>query len=682
VSDEQYRPEVPSQPLPDWVELSSPRPGRPLVTAVERLAAPVRETTARLSQTLRITLEEFNLCWAPRADGLGYRAPANDASAASRAAHCLVAQWLVSYARREIPAEATLRQAHDLWLGPVAAEFSLALPDAAGPFGVDAPAPELVDALLPYLLDPAEPATRRDVLRGKSLAGARHTRKSSGVYYTPGDVAHFMTSNVLASSSSASWLDPAAGSGVFLRAVLRMHPEADVYGIDLDPVAAESAAFVLTATTRRYGSGWQDWHRHRLNLATRDALLCQRVLGRDAEQGAARRQAVAALSRGWLGPPALRGESVGADAPWQLADGFPELHAGVDVVVQNPPYAPAQAAHVTALASRWGAHTASNIYPLFIELGLELLATGGNLAAVVPASIVTSSTSSMRRCRQALHRRGGAVEILSFDRAPDGLFGDDIKTRCSIVFAESRERPTLAVGGLNRITSRDRQSALVRGVAPEVSPDGLLAPLPPKLRSSHDAAFLRALSTATFTADMLVTRTKTQPLGAVRDDQCVLLGPTAYNWLNVQREPGTACALGHDSQNPFIVLSCTDAATSDAVYALLSSRVALWLWQVYGDGFHVGRNLLRVLPAPPPMDSEAVAALGKLGAELWEQVTAAPVVSLNGGRRTVAFPPASASPLIDEIDLHVLDLVGLSDPPLILSAWQQDLISAGRKPLP
>jgi hypothetical protein len=590
-----------------------------------------------------------------------------------------MAQWLVSYARREIPVGASLRQAHDLWLGHLAAKIPFAVPDFAGPFGDDAPEPELVDALLPYLLDPAEPATRRDVLRGKSLAGTRQTRKSAGIYYTPGDVAHFMTSNVLTPSASATWLDPAVGSGVFLRAVLRTHPEADVYGVDVDPAAAESAAFVLTATLRSQRSGWQDWHRHRLNLATRDALLCRRDVGEDTGQSAVRRQAVAALELGWFAPPPLA-TSVSGDGGWYLADSFPELRVGADIVVQNPPYAPAQADNVAAMTSRWGTSLASNVYPLFLELGLELLATGGSLAAVVPASIVTSSTSAIRRCREALHRREAAVEILSFDRAPDGLFGDDIKTRCSIVFVENRKRRTLAVGGLNRITSRDRQSALVRGVAPEVSRDGLLAPLPPKLRSAQDADLLRAVTTALYTADMLVTKTMTRPLGAVRDDKCVLLAPTAYNWLNVQRETAAACAMGHDSQNPFLVLSCPDAATSDAIYALLSSRVALWLWQVYGDGFHVGHSLLRVLPAPPPGDSEAVAALGKLGAELWEQVTATPVVSLNGGRKTVAYPPDPSSALLEELDRHVLALVGLSDPPLILSAWHQDLISVGRKP--
>lgn len=679
MSGGQYRPGVSSQLLPDWVELSSPRAGRPLVTAVERLAAPVREATARLSALLRVTPSEFDLGWAPRAAGLGYRAPASEKSAASRAAHCLVAQWLVSYARREIPAGASLRQAHELWLGPCAADVPLVLPDVRGPFGDDAPDPGLVDALLPYLLDPAEPATRRDVLRGKSLVGARQTRKSAGVYYTPGDVAHFMTSHVMPPSSSATWLDPAAGSGVFLRAVLRTYPDAAVFGVDLDPVAAESAAFVLTATVRSQRSAWQDWHLHRLNLATRDALLCSRDLGQNTDQGVVRRQVAAALEQGWLAPLTLVTADAGADDAWQLAKGFPELSAGADVVVQNPPYAPARADHAAAMTSRWGTHAASNVYPLFLELGLELLAAGGHLTAVVPASIVTSSTSAMRRCRQALHRSKAAVEILSFDRAPDGLFGDDIKTRCSIVFVESRERQTLRVGGLNRITSRDRQSALVRGVAPEVPPDGLLAPLPPKLGSAHDADLLRAVATARYTADMLVSKISTRCLDAVPDDECVLLGPTAYNWLNVQREAAAACALGHDSQNPFIVLSCPEAATSDALYALLSSRVALWLWQVYGDGFHVGRNLLRVLPAPSPDDTEAVAALGKLGAELWEQMTAAPIVSLNGGRRTVAYPPDPTSPLLDELDRHVLALIGLSDPPLILSAWHRDLISVGRK---
>src|SRR5262249_16965518 len=140
-------------------------------------------------------------------------------------------------------------------------------------------------ALLPYLLDPMAAATRRDVLSAQSTAHERRSRKASGVYYTPGDVAYLMVERVLSGHVGTDehlWIDPAHGSGVFLRAAFcalggRSEVADRIYGVDLDPIAAETASFVLTAEDLVHnpdaGAPWERWHRFRRNLATGDALL-------------------------------------------------------------------------------------------------------------------------------------------------------------------------------------------------------------------------------------------------------------------------------------------------------------------------------------------------------------------------------------------------------------------------
>ena len=122
-------------------------------------------------------------------------------------------------------------------------------------------------ALLPYLLDPLAPGTRRCVLKGSDSLGDRHARKAAGVYYTPGDLARYMAEAVDASRDRPR-LDPACGSGVFLRAA---HAAAEngqapliLFGCDIDPLAAEQCAFVLLAlalrasrNAARHGRVWQ-----------------------------------------------------------------------------------------------------------------------------------------------------------------------------------------------------------------------------------------------------------------------------------------------------------------------------------------------------------------------------------------------------------------------------------------
>jgi len=633
---------------PEWLESASPGVGRPLITAVERHAAPLRGTIAELKRSLDVSPSAFEAVWGPRRDGLGFRVGAD---AADRAARCLVAEWLVGYAAGVLRASDTVADAH-AWFTSDAVGSAFAVPGVL-PYDAKPPRAVTVAALLPYLLEFTQQGTRRQVRGGAAPADVRRARKSAGVFLTPADVAQVLVGEFLARRGpGCRWIDPAAGPGVLLRHVRALDPTAKVYGIDIDSAAAEMASFTLLATDPTLDEPFTTWHTHRARYVSADALLCEPGDGTASSRGG-----------------------------WRLGSVFPELAHGVDVVVQNPPYAPCPEPTRPAATARFG--SAGNMYPLFLRLGLALLGEHGSMSAVVPASIVTGGARSIRDAREALADAAGSLEIRSYDRAPDALFGDDVKTRCSIVLLERAATTSVRIGPMVRLTSRDRTRRLGERPAVAVPISELRTPNPAKVGTAAELPLLAAVRSAqSFVNHHCAAVTPAVLTGTSDSRKTLVLAPTAYNWLNTHIEPKRAAALGHDAQNPFFVIEALNGPTRDAIYAALCSHVALWCWRTFGDGFHVSRALLSQVPMPPVEDSEEVARLGKLGRELWGRVGARPIVSTNGGRRTVAFPAnrvPDADALIDEIDRLLLDHAGLSHPRVNLRQWAKDLAAAGRE---
>jgi hypothetical protein len=640
-----------------------------LITAVEKFGVGLRGVAAALAQRLELTEEQFDAVWGPKSDALGYCRPGSPDEVSTRAAWCLIAEWLLAVALEELDPDANLADAH-AWFTTGASEAgpSIRVPDIQpSRHGLTWTSRSELFGLLPYLLDPASPATRRDVLRGRAVSDERHGRKSRGVFFTPSDAAHFMVRGIGDREAPMTWLDPAAGSGVFLRAVAFEFPSAEVFGIDINPAAAEMAAFTLMSVRRGPGPAWSDWHRSRRCLATGDALT---LAPANARKPSLDPQEIADCESPMLGAARM----------WRLADAFPALDRGVDAVIQNPPYSVCAPDRRQAVLSRWGS-IPSNIYPLFLRAGLEQMVAHGRMAAVVPASLIASSATGVLEARTALMSADADIEILNFDRAPDGLFGDDVKTRCSVVFCDRAAPARLRVSGLIRITSNAREAALQRHVGVELPLTELAEKHPAKPGTSQELPLLRALraSPRRLCHDVLATRTA--ELAAIKEqDTDVLVGPTAYNWLNVQRDPEAAMAAGHNSRNAFVVLRCADGPTADAVYAMLSSRLSLWAWRTFGDGFHVSRWLLDQLPGVPNQRL-ALTRLSELGAKLWVECRGRPVTALNGGRTTVAFPPyglAAAERLLSETDEVILASLKLSDLPVNLAAWARKVAAAGR----
>ena len=689
---------------------SVPGPGSSVSAATEARAVFVRQAVSLLRQRLPES-SELKL----RTDALlGSRWNLGTltmrVSARDIASWALVSIRLVGRLTGALSSDATLQDAERWFIGRT--ETRLLLADLIN----DPPGRPVVDQLeavgyddnlrdlLPYVLDHHGPGSRASVIRDASTSEARYAKRAAGAFYTPADVAEYISRTALmmfgGNIASSRILDPACGSGIFLKAALAYAKSRDpnldgaafatrcLYGIDIDPLAVNAACFVLLHECIQ-GSGsigsspWSLWHQLRLNIVPADALRLASAAALQAE-GTLRTALREALATGYLPPtPPLstKGSIGGLFAEEHgLPEVLPELSAGADVIIGNPPYASVGRRHdLAALRQRFascpdGCNAATlDLFPLFVELMWRLARPGRSAAGmVVPLAIAYHSGPQMRECRRALAGAGGKLQFAFFDREPHALFGEDVKTRNAIVFRiESGDLPArgdpaiVETGPLRKWTSRTRENlfASISFTQLEASriTDGI-----PKLAGpaqSHVHACLmrdirrsRQLWQRSFAC--LPEAALSQP-----DRPMVYVASTAYNFLNVFRpHRSTPLSTVPWSQNPLHALECADESTAACVFAILSSRIVYWLWHATGDGFHVPRSFIEQLP----FDGECFALterdeLAQLGAVFWDKLQTAQVVSVNGGRMTIAYRPHASDAWRDQVDAALLRKLRVSD---------------------
>lgn len=621
---------------------------------------------------------------------------------AERAARLLAVMWMTAARFSGSGPSLTWREAEAWFRGDAVPADEPWLSDAVVPDSDRAllklrstPLDEQAADLLPYLLEPYQRGSRLSVRRDRSHVVDRLQKKAGGVFYTPADVAEHMCKVALGGTKAKRpvCLDPACGTGVFLRCLLRQIANAgatsrldvaggQIFGFDVSPVALDAAAFVLlwdclssSTAVAKSPAPWAAWHRIRMNLLEIDTLTVGppgrgdrvRRAGADARQQAA--DALRANCFVAAGPlpvdPADAALSLFEQARKHRLDHlFPEAAAGFDVYVGNPPYSPIGAredadllaANFTCVGSKPLTST-ENIYPLFIEQMWRLTSGRGSGVVVVPLSIAFHRGARFQLLRRGMGGRDVTWRCEFYDREPHALFGEDAKTRNAIVAMVPGPRQ-LYTGPLVRWTSRTRASLFdnlryVRWGGDYE--DGI-----PKLADDVERETYERLQVQSGFG-RLVVRIGRAGLDDVARRGCnrnVYLASTAYNFLNVF--PQLESLPGHRlSENPLQQIVCADDESAWAVYACLSSHVAFWTWYVRCDGFHVARWFVDEFPAAGRLSTAAVKALSLIGQTLWSSVRARPVVSNNKGRHTVAFPQLAHGLLRTQADLVLLEAAGV-----------------------
>lgn len=610
---------------------ASPRAGRSL----EGLVAPLREhVLAAVGVARKFKLDGSWIEDASLRDMM--RVPLLE-----RAAWAAVAITLVDMIRTGLPADGFRAYG---WFGVgSSAEWS----------ALNAPLEPLngqtnLSELLPYLLDTYGRTTRLDVMRDTSLSFSRAERKKVGSFYTPADVADFMVSAIADSAGAESdewWLDPAVGSGVFLAAALRRYraddrvkfAESRLTGCDISPQACDFAAFTLLAEVAGEAQNpLATWAAIRSNLLAVDT------------------------------PTAARSGDLRA----RLAPGKGPLR-----LICNPPYATGGAVHMA------DGRPTTSLYLPFIEMSWTVASGLDDAAAlVVPLALGANRSSDHRRCRSAMTAHGGEWTLLFFDRQPHALFGEEAKTRATIAIRRPGPAPAfIRTSRLLKWTSRQRSTIFSEARAVQIG-QASIARLVPKLGSGAEFALYRALEPYRLRSGARPEPTKataSEIVGTTLSADVFVAG-TAYNFLNVFRNyPDQLSWRGTLSASGINRMRCATTEEADIVTAILSSRMAYWLWHVECDGFHVPAWFLAELPLLNMQIQKGPAKeLARLGRSAWAGLQRDVICSANRDRLTFAFRPTEISDVRSEIDMLLAGLIGIdTDASAMLRDFERQVVS-------
>jgi predicted RNA methylase len=663
----------------------SPRAGLSLSAAVESRGALVQQAVSKLTSGFSdVGLGEVLTYLFP--DRISEQAKLQGDAHKIRAAWNLVSIWLT--ARRDCHASDNigLQDAENWFMGTERGKYSTLTEKVEG--GSLSEAERLLcgiqydvefQELLPYILEKYGSGSRSSVMRMPSTAIARSAKRETGVFYTPADVADYMVDHVKLiykdDFRAAKVLDPACGTGVFLLAMLRgISKECSkefshfdyitscLHGMDISKHALDAAAFLLLSNClndirAKHISPRSAWCAIRMNLAEIDSL---QVKAMDTRLKHSRLEIFDYLSR-------------------SIEDLFPRVRHGFGIVIGNPPYANiSEHSDFESLKERFASlkgmspSSRVSLYPMFVEMMWQFTTPGCNAAALVtPLSISFHGGKEYRNCRHEMSISGGQWQFAFFDREPHALFGEEVKTRNSILFrteasdtVQRGQVEHIATGPLRKWTSRTR-SSLFQNI--DFTPLGALDitnGIPKLCGKTQAMAFLslRRSSSQFHSLALNIDHCSLSEVFRNGNTPRIFVGGTAYNFLNVYRPLNPPVDLQGLPLSDSSVhrLEFKNEAIASAAFSILSSRLVFWLWRVLGDGFHVTRSLFDVIPFEQDSFSKAgFDSLTGIGERLWCILQKYRFISVNRGKQTIGFRPLACRKELDTIDAILVQALGL-----------------------
>lgn len=651
--------------------LSRPTVGRSLGAAVTAIDSPVRRAAGIISKAVTVSPAVEGVLLGCTRFGPG----AEVESSATRVAWAIVGIALLH--AHELGLDGTGRIEDALRWFSRDRQFVSAVLDCARPSQWRAAEAELANLavdddlwdLLPYVLEPHGHITRTRRETCDVSRATRSAKKSSGVFYTPSDVAEFL---VKAAASNAevvgTWLDPACGTGVFLRAVLdcaRAQADSEqfsglnfactwLFGVDLSALSTDMTCIVLLADCAPLGgtnrAPIDAWRAIKANIVCGDALRIAPLKGPIQQH------------------IALEGLA-------SIATLFGSARAqGFDHVIMNPPYtAVTFGAEVGSSWSSFSAKSSSataDAQTAFAEMLWKFTRPGGSGAAILPLSIGTNTSAAYCALRRELAQVEGVKDFLFFDREPQAIFGEDIKTRNAILIFRRVQQKTSIVRTSRLLKWTAKQRDAIFGTDRLVHLNGLpVERFVPKVGSAVERdvyahlCSLGELHTRAIGGLGFARSTISDLLGAPHQSRSrdVIVSATAYNFLNVFLASGLPKSADYQlSASPLNKLTATDSETAYAAMAILASRLSFWLWHVEGDGFHVTLEFLKRLPTWAVLADRPVRVkLAELGEGYWSAAEGLRVDSVNGGRQTSSFHTGYRHPFYREVDAVLLNALGL-----------------------
>lgn len=658
---------------PKVVRWSCPSPGRSLGASVTRVERPIREAIKLLNRAVAVDEDVADLVFDCTVYGPGFFREPNDLRLSWFVVCAAIAHSFVTRRTHVGPVSSALEWffGEESTAQRLLACFSQQqVKDADEELKALVASEELLD-LLPYVLEPHGHITRKGLESCEVAKRTRAAKKDTGVYYTPSDVAAFMVGALVdTSKTQGSWLDPACGTGVFLRAILenqwRSHiPGAApnlrdfavsrVFGIDKSALTTDLAAFVVLLECSRASqvehTQFELWRRIKANIVCMDALR--------------------------LSPPNSFNHL--QPEPSQVAtirDIFPSAsEVGFDHVVMNPPYAAVRIDKT--LQMLWHSYSgiadgqSGDTHLAFTEMLWRLTSADASSAAVLPLAVGSNTTRSYLRLRGELLASPGTKEFLFFDREPQALFGEDIKTRNLILFRHSASNAHRVTSSrLLKWTADQRPTIFRRDRVVDIDRSHCRA-FVPKLGSSDEAAVYSHLRSPQISRQAALHAPRISRLTLddvlIAGDEIrrysVLTSSTAYNFINCFFSDALPANPPKPySSSPINALCFNKTEDAYAAFSIASSRLCFWLWHVEGDGFHLTSDFLRRLPLWGLLASpEARHLLSQHGRSLWLSAANVMVGAVNGGKQTYSFHCGYDHPSAVTVERALLCELGIGE---------------------
>jgi hypothetical protein len=466
----------------------------------------------------------------------------------------------------------------------------------------------------------------------------------------------------------------------------------NLYGIDISAKSLEAARLVLLLWASeewrqnitdlpiisklldmnlKLGSG-AHWEIHRDHVFTDDAICIQEASRR-----------LVLRERLFAGEFAIEGSNASSEIAYMFPEAFvSSANPGFSCIVGNPPYGELPI-EFEAQVSRSlfhgvpNANRSRNQYTKFASSLLHLLRDGGFGAIVCPLGLAyhNSDTKNLRREIQKQNRQWN---FAFFDRSPDALFGDMVKTRNVVLYCGSSPSgsPEIRTTHLIRWT-RPLRSKLWSHIHPiRIGADVDISEFVPKVGSELE---LNAWKTIRSKPSYLLTALCGN---SHSEDSILYCYSTAYNWLPFFRSnPASFADETKDASPSTREYVFSNSADADFFYACLVSSLSFWLWTVESDGFHVTNGFVEKLPYSTALFSpDNICKLAALGREHDEIIRRSPMVKSNAGKQILNFNRHGAAGIVEQIDSILIAAFGISDQfAKLLQSRVRDLIYAGRK---
>lgn len=374
------------------------------------------------------------------------------------------------------------------------------------------------------------------------------SRKESGQYFTPDDVAKWMAGHALEFEDGV-WLDPCSGVGNLSYPLVFQQGgnaenflESKIIFSDLDPLALLIARTIFSL----------HFFNKNLNLfeSIKDKFIVQNFL-----------------------------ESPGKE-------GFPDAIAkfNPDFVIVNPPYAAAK-----DVDELWETFRARDLYAYFMERIVKL---SKGYISVTPQSYTNSS--KFYKLRELILSNMGKIKIYNFDNVPDSIFR-------GVKFGSTNSNTANSVRASIMVAKREAEAngRKNRGITPMLRwrsafRDQIWSKLDSKLNFENNLSsdiFPKNYSGLSQMYDIVRTPewAPLKDLVSKTETQYKLVIPTTPRYYIVATKRDL-------SRSSFKVLYFKDEETLNKIYLYLNSSLLYWWWRINDGGMTLSLDTILSCP--------------------------------------------------------------------------------------